>query len=48
MGNERITIDFEEYVKLIEAQKELEALKKGGVENWEGYSDAMNIYYGDN
>ncbi len=48
MGNERITIDFEEYVKLIEAQKELEALKVAGVDSWEGYQEAMNIYYGDN
>lgn len=47
MGNERITIDFDEYVKLIEAYLTA-ALEKGGVENWEGYQEAMNIYYGDN
>ena len=38
-----IEIDEEEYKQLIEDQKLLRALEECGVDNWEGYSDAVNL-----
>jgi hypothetical protein len=35
-----------EYDKLLYATKELSALQEAGVDNWEGYSHAMDILNG--
>ena len=37
----RITIDFEEYEELLRHDRKLEALESAGVENWNGYTDAI-------
>lgn len=36
-----ITITMDEYSKLRAASNKLGALERAGVDNWEGYSDAM-------
>jgi hypothetical protein len=41
-----ITQDF--YKRLITSRDKLKALEEAGVDNWEGYSDAMSIFYGNN
>lgn len=35
------TLTHAEYQELVRDQRELNALEAGGVDNWEGYSDAM-------
>lgn len=42
---ETITIPTDKYMELVNAQLELDLLKKGGVENWEWYDAAVNEYY---
>jgi hypothetical protein len=39
---EMITIPKKEYEELLEDQKMLDALKGAGVDNWEGYDDALD------
>ena len=39
--SENITISQEEYDRLIEADRKLDALKGAGVDNWEGYEFAI-------
>jgi hypothetical protein len=41
---ETITIDKEMYDKLIEDSDFLSCLQCCGVDNWEGYSDAQEMY----
>ena len=36
-----ITINFEEYEELLMHERKLEALEAAGVENWNGYTDAI-------
>lgn len=43
-----VTISLEEYNKLKLAAEELEALKQGGVDNWDWYSESINNYIRDN
>ena len=38
---EKITITQKEYEDLLEASHKLEALEAAGVDNWDGYDDAM-------
>lgn len=38
---EEITISVAEYHQLLEDQKLLNALRAGGVDNWEGWDDAI-------
>lgn len=38
-----IEIDETEYEELIRDQKLLRALEECGVDNWEGYADAVNL-----
>lgn len=38
-----IEIDEKEYKQLLEDQKLLRALEECGVDNWEGYSEAVNL-----
>jgi hypothetical protein len=40
-------IDPKFYNQLIKDQKKLRALEQAGVDNWEGYSDAMEILQKD-
>jgi len=36
-----VSISPEEYDRLLESEKKLNALEAGGVDNWEWYDDAM-------
>lgn len=47
MNEETITISKKEYDSLIEDSEFLEALRQAGVDNWEGYSYAVEISEGD-
>ena len=40
-GEAMIAITKKEYESLLEDSEKLEALEAAGVDNWEGYSDAM-------
>lgn len=42
-SKDKITISQELYNELIETQKTLDALKWAGVDNWEGYDEAMRL-----
>lgn len=42
-----IRIKVTTYEKLLKARKELRALEVHGVDNWEGYGEAMAELYGD-
>jgi len=42
---ETVTISKTEYDRLIHASKMLEALEKGGVDNWDWYSESLNEFY---
>lgn len=42
---ETVTIPKIEYDQLIRDQRVLEALHAGGVDNWDWYSDSINMYY---
>ncbi len=42
-----VTIELDEYEQLLEDQQILAYLRARGVDNWEGYCDAMNDYYGE-
>jgi hypothetical protein len=44
---EEITITKEEYEKLVEDSKVLDALRRCGVDNWEGYDEAMELIEAD-
>ncbi len=37
----KIEIEQKEYDQLIDDQKVLNALRAGGVDNWEGYDDSL-------
>lgn len=39
-----VVIMKEDYQELVFCQQVLEALEAAGVENWEGYDDAIEIY----
>lgn len=47
MNEETVTISKEEYESLLQDRKWLEALEGAGVDNWEGYDYAREIYNGD-
>lgn len=40
----QVTISQEEYDELIKAQEWLFALEAAGVDNWDGYEEALEIY----
>ena len=46
--DETITISKFRYAELIEAEKEVNYLHSHGVDNWDGYSDAMREMQDDN
>lgn len=39
-----VTISVEEYEELIESQVWEQALQQAGVDNWDGYDEAIQIY----
>ena len=39
-----VTISVEEYEELIDDAEFLRALRMAGVDNWDGYDEAINIY----
>ena len=41
MGIASVTIKREDLVRLVKASMKLEALEGGGVDNWEGYGEAL-------
>ena len=47
MNEETVTITKEEYESLLQDRKWLEALEGAGVDNWEGYDFAREIYNED-
>jgi hypothetical protein len=40
-----VEVPKEQYDELIEAQEKLSALEAAGVDNWEGYDDAMRMLH---
>ena len=46
-ANETVTITKEEYESLLQDRKWLQALESAGVDNWEGYDFAREIYNED-
>lgn len=46
MDKEMTTITKEEYDELVDAAMLLDALEFAGVNNWQGYNDALDIYRG--
>lgn len=44
MDEETITITKKEYEALLDASWKLQALDSAGVDNWDGYDYAMEIY----
>lgn len=45
MSKLQVSISEEEYNKLKEDSRMLTALQIAGVDNWDGYSEAMRIFY---
>lgn len=43
----KVTIDEAEHERLKRADAKLDALEAGGVDNWEGYSEALRAFYAD-
>jgi len=41
-----ITISRERHKELLDAERRLDALEAAGVDNWEGYDEAIRDYYG--
>ena len=42
--SDTVTISASEYKQLLKAQAKLDALEGAGVDNWQGYDDAMDLY----
>lgn len=42
---EMVSITKEEYDSLVDCKRTLDALEQGGVDNWEWYSESINMYY---
>lgn len=47
MQEETITITKTEYEELLAAQRWVDCLEGAGVDNWEGYDEAVNLYQED-
>lgn len=43
--NENIIISKAKYLKLLLSAEKLTRLENGGVDNWEGYDESLNLYY---
>jgi len=44
---EMVTITLDEYEELLEAQRFLDCLEGAGVDNWQGYSEAVAFFEED-
>ena len=44
---ETVTISKVEYARLVDEAARMGALRAAGVDNWEGFDEAMAIYYRD-
>ena len=44
---EKVTISKAEYDRLCRSEDKLSALEAYGVDNWEGYAEALGSIYGD-
>jgi hypothetical protein len=44
---EFISITKEEYQELLDDQRLLHCLRAAGVDNWEGFDEAINLYHED-
>ncbi len=42
-----VTIELDEYEELLDDARLLECLQAAGVDNWEGYAEAMRAYCGE-
>ena len=42
-----ITISQTQYLELLDDQKLLDALRAVGVDNWQGWDDALDMYHGE-
>lgn len=47
MDKEQVIIPKAEYERLLEDQRFLDALSAAGVDNWDGYSYALEIFNGN-
>ena len=47
MENETVTISKKDYEKLIEDQFWLNCLESAGVDNWDGYDEAIELFKQD-
>lgn len=47
MNEEMVTITKAEYDRLVSSNEELYCLEIAGVDNWEGYSAAMQLFDGE-
>lgn len=47
METEKVTIEKEEYEELLRDQRMLDALKAGGVDNWEWYDDSLEDFFAE-
>lgn len=47
MNEEMITITREEYDSLLDSQNILDCLQSAGVDNWDGYEEALEGYWED-
>lgn len=47
MENEMVEIPLSVYNDLVDDQKLLDALRAAGVDNWQGWDDAIEIYNQD-
>lgn len=45
MSDEMVTLPLESYESLCKDSRKLTALEAAGVDNWEGYDNAMNILH---
>jgi hypothetical protein len=42
---EEVKVSKKRFIELLEHELKLEALEAAGVDNWEGFDSAMEIYY---
>ena len=47
VGDETVVISRKLYVELMHDQNMLRALENAGVDNWEGYDEALSMYEED-
>ena len=43
-GSDLVTLSYREYTRLVDDSFLLQCLRNAGVDNWEGFEDAINAY----